>query len=415
MIKSQTSKLSSFVVPPLPKHPFKSLPEKSCNKLDEVSIACHKNVGKNTRDDKSCRKSITHLSSPSTSKHDWSVNRTYIEENTEGKKIFKIVNKRQNKNIGNPPSTSTQNSFTNNKSNVYINQFSPISKNAGIPTLSSENDLMVSPPMFMDSPIKSGIKRSLFDVTSAQKREKNFAVRQLFPSKQSKIDSDANENDLMATSSIFNDSPITNLKGKGFFLSTPESVHKHVKYVAERQVMSSTQSETFTQGSEANVNHGCILKFITSTLPQLNSKLNKIILNQSKHEEMLKEILKNKTVQDDSFCDTADLEGFPLNNLNSLKEMDLKLQSDTLFYKCLVKRLKEFGGNNLYMVTKCIMEFLITDNLGMQISLTGRGTNNKKNEKMSLISLTMFKMITRVLLNNVSGSTIPGINKAVTG
>lgn len=41
------------------------------------------------------------------------------------------------------------------------------------------------------------------------------------------------------------------------------------------------------------VNHGCILKFITSTLPQLNSKLNKIILNQSKHEEMLKDILKN--------------------------------------------------------------------------------------------------------------------------
>jgi len=33
----------------------------------------------------------------------------------------------------------------------------------------------------------------------------------------------------------------------------------------------------------------------------------------------------------------------------------------------------------------------------MQISLTGRGTNNKKNEKMSLISLTMFKLITRKL------------------
>jgi hypothetical protein len=43
--------------------------------------------------------------------------------------------------------------------------------------------------------------------------------------------------------------------------------------------------------------------------------------------------------------------------------------------------MKEFGGNNVYMVTKCIMEFLITDNLGMQISLTGRGTNNKKKMK----------------------------------
>jgi len=59
--------------------------------------------------------------------------------------------------------------------------------------------------------------------------------------------------------------------------------------------------------------------------------------------------------------------------------------------------LNEFGDNNVYMVTKCIMDFLMTDNLGMQISLTGRGTNNKKNKKRSLISLTMFKLITRKL------------------
>lgn len=84
------------------------------------------------------------------------------------------------------------------------------------------------------------------------------------------------------------------------------------------------------------VNHGCILQCITSTLPQLNSKLIKIILNQSKHEEMLKDILKTKTVHDDSFYDNTDLEGFPLNNLNSLEEIDLKLKSDTLYYKCLV-------------------------------------------------------------------------------
>lgn len=54
----------------------------------------------------------------------------------------------------------------------------------------------------------------------------------------------------MATSPSFNDSPISNLKSLS--QSTPESIHKHLKYVAERQVMSSTQSETFTQSSEAN-------------------------------------------------------------------------------------------------------------------------------------------------------------------
>ncbi|KAL5244019.1 hypothetical protein ACI65C_011429 [Semiaphis heraclei] len=180
--------IKGFSIPPLPKDPFKSLPvvttqkrkicklqsnklkhspkAKHCNKLDEVSIADHKNVGKNTRYSKYCSKNSVH--SPSTSKQDWSVNRTCIEENTE---VYKLPN--QNKNIDNYPSTSTQYSFPNHKNDLYINQlklYSPISKidvtkNNGIPTLSNENDLMASPPMFMDSPIKSGLKRSFFDKT----------------------------------------------------------------------------------------------------------------------------------------------------------------------------------------------------------------------------------------------------------
>lgn len=52
---------------------------------------------------------------------------------------------------------------------------------------------MASPPML--SPIKSGLKRSIFDMTP-QKLVKNVAVRKLFPSTQynsdtSKIDSEA--------------------------------------------------------------------------------------------------------------------------------------------------------------------------------------------------------------------------------
>lgn len=43
-------------------------------------------------DSKYCSKNSVH--SPSTSKQDWSVNRTCIEENTEGKKIIKILKKK---------------------------------------------------------------------------------------------------------------------------------------------------------------------------------------------------------------------------------------------------------------------------------------------------------------------------------
>ncbi|KAF0710842.1 DUF4806 domain-containing protein [Aphis craccivora] len=136
-IKSQTTKVSSFSIPPLPKDPFKLLP---------VLDADHKRVGKNTRckiiflNNEFCRKNIVHLYSPSTSKQDWSVDRTYIEENTE---VYKFP--KQNKHICNSPSF-TQNSFLNNKNNLYLNQlklYSPISE-INI-TKNTENDLMASP------------------------------------------------------------------------------------------------------------------------------------------------------------------------------------------------------------------------------------------------------------------------------
>lgn len=57
-------------------------------------------------------------------------------------------------------------------------------------------------------------------------------------------------------------------------------------------------------------------------------------MNQAKYEEMLKDVLKLKTINDDSFNDSyIDVQCFPLNYLESLKEMDLKLQSEPLFLK----------------------------------------------------------------------------------
>ena len=51
----------------------------------------------------------------------------------------------------------------------------------------------------------------------------------------------------------------------------------------------------------------------------------------------MKNILKLKTINDDSFDNSyTEIQGFPLNDVNTLKEMDLKLESDSFFYKCLV-------------------------------------------------------------------------------
>lgn len=50
-------------------------------------------------------------------------------------------------------------------------------------------------------------------------------------------------------------------------------------------------------------------------------------------------------------------------------------------------------GNDLCMVTKCIKDTLITDNFGEQMSLTGRGSNNKKDDKIVLKCLTLYKLV----------------------
>lgn len=58
-----------------------------------------------------------------------------------------------------------------------------------------------------------------------------------------------------------------------------------------------------------------------------------------------------------------------------------------------VKKLQEMRGNDLCMVTKCIMDTLITDNFGKQMSLTGRGSNNKKDDKIALKCTTLYKLV----------------------
>lgn len=55
--------------------------------------------------------------------------------------------------------------------------------------------------------------------------------------------------------------------------------------------------------------------------------------------------------------------------------------------------LKDFRGSSLNKVCKSIMDVLFTNNLGQQISLTGKGSMNKK-EKLPIKSLMLFKIIT---------------------
>lgn len=95
--------------------------------------------------------------------------------------------------------------------------------------------------------------------------------------------------------------------------------------------------------------------------------------------------------------DDVILKGFPLDSLNRLNEINMTLKSHksfskklvnilelTLFYNfkfdyfywqfCFqVKKLRQFHGPSVSLVTKSIMDVLFTNRLGCKISLTGRG------------------------------------------
>lgn len=93
------------------------------------------------------------------------------------------------------------------------------------------------------------------------------------------------------------------------------------------------------------VNNELQMKYISTFVPKINIKLNKIMLNQEKHNDMLNEIysiLRKSQNMNDSIIENIILTGFPIDNLASLNEVEKKLKNDNVFYKQLVS----FYNNN---------------------------------------------------------------------
>lgn len=96
------------------------------------------------------------------------------------------------------------------------------------------------------------------------------------------------------------------------------------------------------------VNNELQMKYISTFIPKINIKLNKIMLNQEKHNDMLNEIhlvLRKSQNMNDSIIENIILTGFPIDNLASLNEVEKKLKNDSVFYKQLVS----FYNNNTFL------------------------------------------------------------------
>ncbi|KAL5238890.1 hypothetical protein ACI65C_006300 [Semiaphis heraclei] len=160
--------------------------------------------------------------------------------------------------------------------------------------------------------------------------------------------------------------------------------------------------------------------YVVKKLTEMNTKLNKLVLDMSRQEELLKDVLKIVKFQDKSIDDTDDygddifLEGFPIDDLDSLREINITLKNDDVFRKKLIKKLKCYHGSNIGKVTKSIMDLVFANNLGRQVSLTGKGPINKK-EKEPLKTLFLFKIIINAILKNVKNASVSSAHKAVSG
>ncbi|CAI6374376.1 unnamed protein product [Macrosiphum euphorbiae] len=160
--------------------------------------------------------------------------------------------------------------------------------------------------------------------------------------------------------------------------------------------------------------------YVVTKLTEMNTKINKLVLDMSRQEELLKDVLKIVKFQDKSIDDNDDYgddifpEGFPIDDLDSLREINISLKNDDVFRKKLIKKLKCYHGSNIGKVTKSIMDLVFTNNLGRQVSLTGKGPMNKK-EKEPLKSLFLFKIIINAILKNVKNSSVSSAHKAVSG
>lgn len=85
-------------------------------------------------------------------------------------------------------------------------------------------------------------------------------------------------------------------------------------------------------------------EFTILTLVELNVKLNKVILNQARQQQMLEDIVKKLNPNnDESMCeDEVILEGFPLDTLDRLNEVNILLKTDKLFSRKLVNILQHY-------------------------------------------------------------------------
>ncbi|KAF0750694.1 ubiquitin carboxyl-terminal hydrolase 25-like [Aphis craccivora] len=178
----------------------------------------------------------------------------------------------------------------------------------------------------------------------------------------------------------------------GVVVSTPKSTNKHHEINSEK-----------------------LMTYITTTLPEINVKRNKVLLNQSKIEKMLIDLKNAHPVLNDSNIeDNNILEYFPITTMEKLDTFNQELKNDRELLKRFKHTITPYGVTSVLQAVRAILDLILTNKLGQKISLTGRGANNIQDKK-AFKSLYLYKIMSSLLIQNIKDATILDINKAITG
>ncbi|KAL5239263.1 hypothetical protein ACI65C_006673 [Semiaphis heraclei] len=84
---------------------------------------------------------------------------------------------------------------------------------------------------------------------------------------------------------------------------------------------------------------------------------------------------------------------FPLQDIQSLNEIEQRLSMDSEFKEKLAKRISSFRGLDDATFMKSSLDHLFSDNIGVLISFTGRKPSNAVEKKYAMKSSMLYKLI----------------------
>ncbi|CAI6376615.1 unnamed protein product [Macrosiphum euphorbiae] len=124
----------------------------------------------------------------------------------------------------------------------------------------------------------------------------------------------------------------------------------------------------------------------------IDEKLNNLTQLVEENNNNLKSKINETDISDNYQFDDIDL---PINSLDMLDNLEIKLMNDKTYRAHLVKRLSAIGGKTIKIMVKRIMSMLFMQELLCEFSYNGRG-NKKHSFSKLMINKLIFQSVQQI-------------------